>query len=89
MLTASGDQTVALWDTHSAQRLGTFTGHTASVKSVSPWAACHDVFASGGRDGRICLWDSRSTPGFPERTRFPGAQHAPVMLMRVCPERQW
>ncbi len=83
ILTASGDQTVALWDTNSAQRLGNFMGHTASVKSVSPWPACHDVFASGGRDGRICLWDSREPANYPDCTRFPGAHHAPVMSMRV------
>ena len=47
MLTASGDQSVALWDTLSARRVGAFHGHAGSVKSVCPMPACHDVFASG------------------------------------------
>ena len=58
-MTASGDQTIALWDTATAQRVGTFRGHEGSIKSVCPWGACHDVCASGARDGRLCLWDSR------------------------------
>ena len=47
MLTASGDQSVALWDTLSARRVSAFHGHAGSVKSVCPMPACHDVFASG------------------------------------------
>ena len=47
MLTASGDQTVALWDTMEAACLGSFRGHTGSVKCVSPHPSSPDVFASG------------------------------------------
>lgn len=47
MLTASGDQSLALWDTLSARRVSAFHGHGGSVKSVCPMPACHDVFASG------------------------------------------
>ena len=49
MLTASGDQSLALWDTLSARRVSTFHGHGGSVKSVCPMPACHDVFASGAQ----------------------------------------
>ena len=38
-LTASGDQTVALWDLERTTRITTFTGHTCSVRSV---ASCPD-----------------------------------------------
>lgn len=83
MLTASGDQTVVLWDTYSAQRLGIFQGHDGSVKSVRPWAACHDVFATGARDGRLCLWDSRVPGRYSENAG--GTVIAPVVRIKVIP----
>lgn len=52
MLTASGDQSVALWDTLSARRVSAFHGHAGSVKSVCPMPTCHDVFASGAHAAR-------------------------------------
>ena len=87
MLTAAGDQSVALWDTNTAQLLGSFLGHRASVKSVSPWPACHDVFASGGRDGAICLFDSRANGRCSYRDGLhrvqQGTTHAPVAQMQA------
>ena len=47
ILTASGDQTLALWDTSHAACLGVFKGHNGSVKCVRPKPDCPDVFASG------------------------------------------
>ena len=65
MLTASGDQSVALWDTLSARRVSAFHGHAGSVKSVCPMPACHDVFASGAPaarpPARLCSGPSQST----------------------------
>ena len=52
MLTASGDQTVALWDTAHADQLASFRGHSGSVKAVCPLPAAPAVFASGARRGR-------------------------------------
>ena len=56
-LTGSGDQTIRLFDVRTQSELSVFIGHRASVKAVS----CFDahVFASGGRDGTVCIWDSR------------------------------
>ena len=34
LLTASGDQTIVLWDVTEEEKLGTFRGHTSSVKTV-------------------------------------------------------
>ncbi|KAK9846359.1 hypothetical protein WJX81_002384 [Elliptochloris bilobata] len=59
MLTASGDQSIGLWDTLSARRISAFHGHAGSVKSVCLMPTCHDVFASGARDGAVLLWDAR------------------------------
>lgn len=47
ILTASGDQTLGLWDTSRAACLGVFKGHHGSVKCVRPKPDCPDVFASG------------------------------------------
>ena len=62
ILTASGDQTVGLWDSLEARALGTARGHRGSVKAVAPCPGAPDVFASGGRDGALLLWDAR-VPG--------------------------
>ena len=35
IVTASGDQTVALWDINTGDRMCTFRGHTSSVRSVN------------------------------------------------------
>lgn len=58
-LTGSGDKTIAFWD---AERQDTaaytiYQAHQGSIKSLS----FHDqnLFASGGRDGSIKLWDLR------------------------------
>ncbi|XP_063958140.1 denticleless protein homolog isoform X2 [Lytechinus pictus] len=59
IVTASGDQSAALWDVQTAKRLATFKQHKCSLKSVSfrPWDG--HVFASGARDGSIMIWDDR------------------------------
>ncbi|KAL4238891.1 hypothetical protein ACF0H5_003598 [Mactra antiquata] len=59
LLTASGDQTIALWDVCEEQKLLTFKGHTSSVRSVKYRPYDDAVFASGSRDGHVRIWDSR------------------------------
>lgn len=60
MLTASGDQTVRLWDVETMVPHRTFRGHHGSVKAVAVQPESGgDVFASCGRDGAIALWDAR------------------------------
>ena len=61
LLTASGDQTVRLWDVETEVVHRTFAGHRGSVKAVAtrPEDAGGDVFASCGRDGALALWDRR------------------------------
>ncbi|XP_789660.4 denticleless protein homolog [Strongylocentrotus purpuratus] len=59
LVTASGDQSAALWDIKTAKCLATFKQHKCSLKSLSfrPWDG--HVFASGSRDGSIMIWDDR------------------------------
>eukprot|EP00842_Homolaphlyctis_polyrhiza_P006015 jgi/Hompol1/6414/HPOL_004038-RA len=58
-LTAAGDSTIKLWDLETQTSILECRGHYGSVKSVT-WNPYHPhVFASGSRDGRISIWDSR------------------------------
>lgn len=71
-MTASGDQTIRLWDISIAgagssaagqRRAGTelltCRGHTGSVKSVCARPNDRFVFASASRDGNVHIYDSR------------------------------
>ncbi|XP_076443054.1 uncharacterized protein LOC143281687 isoform X2 [Babylonia areolata] len=58
-LTASGDQTVVLWDMSTTQKVTTFVGHGGSVRSVAASPGSPYQFASGARDGQVMLWDVR------------------------------
>ncbi|KAK6753245.1 hypothetical protein RB195_012688 [Necator americanus] len=60
LLSISGDTTVRLWDLHSQQSTLYF-GHEMSVRSACFAPNNSHVFATGGRDGQIRLWDSRTS----------------------------
>lgn len=81
LLTASGDQSVRLWDVETAVPFRFFRRHNGSVKSVCvrPEGGGDgdgnggSVFASCGRDGTIALWDMRDS----RRTRASSSGIAP------------
>jgi len=64
LLTSSGDHTCGLWDVESGVRVRTLLGHTDDVMSVSvlPNNSKH-IFASGGCDGVLRIWDVRCQNG--------------------------
>ncbi|XP_048733869.1 denticleless protein homolog isoform X2 [Ostrea edulis] len=62
ILTASGDQTVVLWDAGKQEKIDVFRGHTSSVRSVCTQRGGSAVFATGSRDGHIMIWDTRCNP---------------------------
>ncbi|KAG5081905.1 hypothetical protein JHK84_051943 [Glycine max] len=59
ILTASGDQTIKVWDVQEQKCLGLLTGHTGSVKSMCSHPTNSDIIVSGSRDGSFRIWDLR------------------------------
>ncbi|KAL0014382.1 hypothetical protein SO802_001451 [Lithocarpus litseifolius] len=59
ILTASGDQTMKVWDVQERKCIGVLTGHTGSVKSMCSHPSNPDIIVSGSRDGSFALWDLR------------------------------
>ncbi|EDW01206.1 GH21305 [Drosophila grimshawi] len=61
-VSASGDHTARLWEvTGSGIRgLSSYLGHTRSVKTAAFKRTDPAVFATGGRDGAILIWDIRA-----------------------------
>ncbi|KAJ2538830.1 hypothetical protein EV175_006414 [Coemansia sp. RSA 1933] len=60
LVTASADETSRVWDVERQQLLGTFGGHTQTVRSVSWQHGSHHCFSTASRDGSIMVWDVRS-----------------------------
>ncbi|XP_040156337.1 protein lethal(2)denticleless [Anopheles arabiensis] len=65
LVTASGDHTAKLWTLGESEMLctQTFRGHSRSVKTVAFRRDDSAVFATGGRDGAILIWDIRAQVG--------------------------
>lgn len=81
MLTSSGDQSIALWNTMYATQLGAFMGHGGTVRSLAICPTQEDVFASTSRDGSICIWDTRTAAVSVLGDSVPN--YRPVATMRV------
>ncbi|KAJ8911347.1 hypothetical protein NQ315_014191 [Exocentrus adspersus] len=62
LVTASGDHTSKLFsvDNGEIREERVFCGHSRSVKTVTFRKNDSSVFASGGRDGNIIIWDTRT-----------------------------
>ncbi|KAE8665681.1 hypothetical protein F3Y22_tig00112530pilonHSYRG00126 [Hibiscus syriacus] len=59
ILTASGDQTIKVWDTQDKKCTGVLMGHTGSVKCLNSHPTNSDLIVSGSRDGSFAIWDLR------------------------------
>lgn len=62
IVTVSGDHTARLFDVSNCDMRNEriFSAHTRSVKTVAVRQNDYSVFATGGRDGSIYVWDIRS-----------------------------
>lgn len=61
--TASGDRSIAITDPSSSSGTALYTlngGHSHTVKCIAWDPMSDDLLVSGGRDGKICLWDLRT-----------------------------
>ncbi|KAL8471281.1 hypothetical protein ACS0TY_028798 [Phlomoides rotata] len=61
MLTASGDQSIKIWDIEERKCIRALMGHTGSIKSISCHPSNQEVIVSGSRDGSFAIWDTRSS----------------------------
>ncbi|XP_064541755.1 protein lethal(2)denticleless [Drosophila montana] len=61
-VSASGDHTARLWEVAGSgiRGLNSYVGHTRSVKTAAFKRTDPAVFATGGRDGAILIWDIRA-----------------------------
>ncbi|ALC42749.1 l-2-dtl [Drosophila busckii] len=61
-VSASGDHTARLWEVTGSGICGlnSYVGHTRSVKTAAFKRTDPAVFATGGRDGAILIWDIRA-----------------------------
>lgn len=59
LVTTSGDETCRLWDAERQILLGSFEGHSQTVKSVSWEHGSPYCFATASRGGSIFGWDTR------------------------------
>ncbi|KAI9164658.1 hypothetical protein H9P43_008517 [Blastocladiella emersonii ATCC 22665] len=57
--TASGDQTVVLWDLERQSSVALFSAHKSSVRSVAFNPFDPAMLATTSRDGSIIIWDTR------------------------------
>ncbi|XP_072383447.1 protein lethal(2)denticleless [Diabrotica undecimpunctata] len=63
LVTASGDHTSKMYDIGEGEirQERVFCGHSRSVKTIAFRKDDSSVFATGGRDGNIILWDTRTS----------------------------
>lgn len=71
LLAAGGGGGAALWDTETGARLARWTAHAADALALDADAGAGrgDVFATGGADRTLRVWDARTpraVAGFPE-----------------------
>ena len=59
ILSGSGDQTAAVWDTTTLRQVYSLRGHTMSVKCVKQNLLDQNMVLSGSRDGSAIVWDLR------------------------------
>ncbi|XP_051122888.1 uncharacterized protein LOC127245846 [Andrographis paniculata] len=86
MLTASGDQSIKVWDTQEKTCIRALMGHTGSIKSISCHPTNQDLVVSGSRDGSFAVWDIRSSKNVNQKFC---ASHISVVHEAHTSGRRW
>ncbi|XP_060194531.1 uncharacterized protein LOC132623745 [Lycium barbarum] len=87
ILTASGDQSIKVWDAQGKQCVRSLMGHTGSVKSICPHPTNHDIIVSGSRDGSFALWDLRCSDSSSENLCIPSIATVHEAHISPCQRR--
>lgn len=93
-ISASGDHTARLWEVRDGtfENVRIFNGHTRSVKTAAFRKTDSAVFATGGRDGAILIWDTRAALNVGVMPRadnciYSGHSGGPGTPMSACKRR--
>lgn len=93
-ISASGDHTARLWEVREStfENARIFNGHTRSVKTAAFRKTDSAVFATGGRDGAILIWDTRAALNVGVMPRadnciYSGHSGGPGTPMSACKRR--
>ncbi|KAJ3697811.1 hypothetical protein LUZ61_001516 [Rhynchospora tenuis] len=81
ILTASGDQTVNVWNVETKKHLGTLVGHNGSVKSLCHHPSNPELLVSGSRDGSFAIWDFRCNSNLKSSISLNTNQHTPAAFV--------
>jgi WD40 repeat protein/serine/threonine protein kinase len=84
LFSASGDQTVRVWDTATRQTVATFYGHTGEVNALSVSADGRKMI-TGGVDHAVMIWDPAARPYRLDAAILP----EPVRCWAPGPDGKW
>nr|GMC97321.1 denticleless protein homolog A-like [Ipomoea batatas] len=87
IVTASGDQSIKVWDVKEQKCLRALMGHTGSVKSICVHPTNHNVIVSGSRDGSFALWDLRCNNSSGQRLCIPSIAMVHEAHISPCQRR--
>ncbi|KAA0147383.1 hypothetical protein FNF28_07572 [Cafeteria roenbergensis] len=84
VLTGSADATARAIDIERGSVAATFRGHKMTLRCLAAHCDNANIFLSGGRDGRICAFDTRDLSKY--RSGDDAAGPPTVMPVRSCPD---
>ncbi|OMJ26000.1 Denticleless protein-like protein [Smittium culicis] len=59
IISSSADCTLSITDLETLKKKFSFKGHSNTVRSLDTHPSNQNIFVSGGRDGKVSIWDSR------------------------------